>query len=213
LDPRGGTSIKSPEHADPTLNGQLPPEKEEVRHEGDPQQGLYPSNIVQTHRNSFFKTILNPQHQNPTAQLRSLRSPPSSGNTDTTVDDVITLNILSEADANRFFDLVFLRLNPFINLFDPMLHTATYVRSKSRFLFTTLMMAICKFFEPKKYKQCQDLANDMATKAFTYGWKSVEVVQAFACLTYYKDADDNVSFFYFISISFCLLFIRSGQAC
>lgn len=169
----------------------IPPREED---EDSEDKEFYPSKLIrtETNRTSFFSTILNPPHENPTtSQPRSTSQTLSNPVSDTMVDDVITLGILTLQEANKLFDLVFLRLNPFINLFDPALHTAAYVRSKSRFLFTTLMMAVCKFFEPKKYTQCQEVANDMAIKAFTYGWKSVEVCQAFACLTYYKEPDDK----------------------
>jgi hypothetical protein len=96
------------------------------------------------------------------------------------------------------FDAIFLRLNPFINLFDPTLHTPTYVRSKCPFLFTTLIMAGCKFFKAEKFKRCQKLANEFAIRAFAEGWKRIEVVQAFACLTYWKEPDDTVGLFSYI---------------
>lgn len=91
------------------------------------------------------------------------------------------------------FDAIFLRLNPFINLFDPQLHSVNYVRSKCPFLFTALITAGCKFFEPTLYKECVHLAHELAVRAFAEGWKRVEVVQAFACLTYWREQDDNVS--------------------
>ena len=90
------------------------------------------------------------------------------------------------------FDLLFLRLNPFICLFDPSLHSVSYVRSRSRFLFTTLIMAGCKFFRPELYHVCAKMANDLAIRAFTENWISVEVVQAFACLCYWKEPEDTV---------------------
>jgi NDP-sugar pyrophosphorylase family protein len=108
------------------------------------------------------------------------------------LNDPITAGIIDEDEAKVLFDLIYLRLNPFINLFDPTLHSVPYVRSKCPFLFTTLIMAGCKFFKPEVFKQCQKLANEFAIRAFAEAWKRVEVVQAFACLTYWKDPDDNV---------------------
>jgi hypothetical protein len=87
---------------------------------------------------------------------------------------------------------VFMRLNGFINLFDPRLHTVPYVRSRSPFLFSCLIMAGCKFWKAELYRQCQQIAHSFAYKAFAEGWQSVEVVQAFACLTYWKEPDDTV---------------------
>ena len=102
---------------------------------------------------------------------------------------------MSEEDAKSIYDLFFLRLNPYINLFDPSLHTFQYVRGRSSFLFTTLLMAGSKYFLTKCYRECQELADDLAYTAFKNQWRSVEVVQAFSCLTYWKEASDSVCYF------------------
>lgn len=47
---------------------------------------------------------------------------------------------------------VFQHMNPFVNLFDPELHTVPYIRARSSFLFTVLMTAGCKFFKPELFK-------------------------------------------------------------
>jgi hypothetical protein len=77
-------------------------------------------------------------------------------------------------------------------LFDPVLHTVEYVRSTCPFLFTCLIMAGCKFWKPHLYPACQQLAHDTCVKVFQHSVKSVGVVQAFACMTYWKEPDDNV---------------------
>ncbi len=53
----------------------------------------------------------------------------------------------SEIEVHR----VFTHLNPFVNVFDPELHTVDYIRSRSRFLFTVLMCAGCKWFKPELF--------------------------------------------------------------
>jgi hypothetical protein len=164
------------------------------------EEGLYPAKLIrkENQRNSFFRTILNPEHENPTAASpqsnrdASHPPPPRSSTVSSGLNDPITAGILNEDQAKVLFDLFFLRLNPFINLFDPALHSVAYIRSKCPFLLTTLIMAGCKFFKPALFKPCQKLANEFAIRAFAEAWKRIEVVQAFACLTYWKDPDDNV---------------------
>ena len=160
----------------------------------------FPAKLIRR-ENSFFRTILNPEHKSPypaiapqtsRSDLDSLQlgrtALPAAG-----YQDPITAGLISEDKANMLFETLFLRLNPFINLFDPHLHSVDYVRSKCPFLFTTLIAAGCKFFdEPNLYKECLHLAHELAVRAFAEGWKRVEVVQAFACLTYWKEQDDNV---------------------
>ena len=158
---------------------------------------FFPAKLIkrENQRNSFFRTILNPEEVPAAASLNRSNSftPPHQVVQAPSLSDPITAGIITEKEAVTLFDAIFLRLNPFINLFDPALHTVSYVRSKCPFLFTTLIMAGCKFFQAERFKQCQKLANEFAVRAFAESWKRVEVVQAFACLTYWKDPDDNVS--------------------
>ncbi|KAF8061438.1 fungal-specific transcription factor domain-containing protein [Lyophyllum atratum] len=171
--------------------------------EDDPdrnEEAIFPEKLIRREgqRNSFFNTILNPEetpgrrnHDVSMTPPHSRLAPIPSG-----LNDPITAGIITEDAAKVLFDLIFLRLNPFINLFDPALHSVPYVRSKCPFLFTTLIMAGCKFFQPEHFKQCQRLAEDFAVRAFAEAWKRVEVVQAFACLTYWKGPDDNRTWTY-----------------
>jgi hypothetical protein len=165
---------------------------------------LFPAKMIstETKRTSFFRTILNPEDSPVSGpgtsnsvvfNNNSVPNPRSFSSTGALADP-ITAGIIDEAGAKVLFDLIFLRLNPFINLFDPALHSVPYVREKCPFLFTTLIMAGCKFFRPELFKPCQKLASEFAVRAFAEAWKRVEVVQAFACLTYWKDPDDNVRF-------------------
>ena len=166
------------------------------------EEGLYPAKLIrkENQRNSFFRTILNPEHENPTIMSAqpnrgtSHPAPPRPTTISSGLNDPIAAGILDEDEAKVLFDLIFLRLNPFVNLLDPALHSVPYVRSKCPFLFTTLIMAGSKFFKPTIFKPCQKLANEFAIRAFAEAWKGIEVVQAFACLTYWKDPDDSVCF-------------------
>lgn len=88
---------------------------------------------------------------------------------------------------------IFVHLNPFINLFDESLHTPSYIRARCPLLFTTLLMVGAKFWRPQAFRSVQRMAEDLSVRAWREGWKSVEVVQAFMCLTYWKEPDDSVS--------------------
>ena len=171
---------------------------------------IYPAKMIR--KENFFKTILhNPEDAVPGLSSggfrASSRTPPSfhkhtqSQSSSKSFPaplgpDPITAGILDENQATVLFDLVFLRLNPFVNLFDPALHSVHYVRSRCPLLFTTLIMAGAKFFKPEIYRPCQKLANELAFRAFAEGWKSVEVVQAFVCLVYWREPDDTRTWTY-----------------
>lgn len=182
------------------------------------EENIFPAKLIQKEqrKNSFLKTILNPEPYDPTTsrppsershtvddtRARSPHvprhtSPPASALLGLqTLQDPVAAGIMDERRAEILFDLFFLRLNPFINLFEPALHTVSYIRSRCPFLFTTIIMACCKFFAEELYRHVQQLANEFAVKAFAEGWKRVEVCQAFACLTYWRDPDDNRTWTY-----------------
>ncbi|KAF8553391.1 hypothetical protein OG21DRAFT_1414409 [Imleria badia] len=194
-----GTMIRPMDQYSTSASGNRPSDGDE---EEDRSDEKFPAKLIRR-ENSFFRTILNPEPKSPypmapqttRCDLDSLQlvrpAPLPAG-----FQDPITAGLISEDKAKMLFDAIFLRLNPFINLFDPQLHSVNYVRSKCPLLFTTLIAAGCKFFEPSLYKECLHLAHELAVRAFAEGWKRVEVVQAFACLTYWKEQDDNRTWMY-----------------
>lgn len=180
--------------------------------------GMYPARVIkQNERNSsFFKTILNPSDEAPVARSTGAsdrsnsqhpRSPPYAKSQPSTssnsffadsqaLRDPVDAGLLQEEDVKNLWDMFFIRLNPFINLFDPALHTYEYVRDKCPFLFTAFIMACCKFFKADMYQPVLHLAHQYAVRAFAENWKRVEVVQAFACMTYWKEPDDTRTWMY-----------------
>ena len=228
--PEGRSGDRFPNNELPPLN--LPPDYDgpfpplssgsRLKHEDEDDEsektdkGIIPLKLIQKERNSYLKTILNPEPSEPsgyktssersgTVDTQRQPTPPSSARPNPPVppvlkidglDDPITAGIIDETHANVLFDLFFLRLNPFINLFDPALHTVGYVRARCPFLFTTIMMACCKFFDAERYKKVSQLANEFAVRAFADNWKRVEVCQAFACLTYWHEPGDQRTWTY-----------------
>ena len=53
-------------------------------------------------------------------------------------------------------------------------------------------MVGAKFWKPDVFRSVQRMAEDLSVRAWREGWKSVEIVQAFMCLTYWKEPDDSV---------------------
>ncbi|RPD79725.1 hypothetical protein L226DRAFT_178781 [Lentinus tigrinus ALCF2SS1-7] len=189
--------------------------------EDRPDEGaLYPASLIRTaQRSSFLDIVMNkepaehtPPHGSPTdrsshiphkqpsqSPTRSQASPlpkPSSNLFPNALKDPVSAGIIPEEEVATFFDLFFLRLNPFINLFDPALHSPSYVRSRSPFLFTTMLMAICKFFRPASYPAVKQLADQWCVYTFSEMQESVEIVQAFACMTYWKEAGEKKTWYY-----------------
>ncbi|KAF8758696.1 Fungal specific transcription factor domain [Rhizoctonia solani] len=171
-----GIQVKTPAPASPSQTMEADDDDEDEKEPSD--DGLFPARLLarENRRNSFFRTILNPAEteggHSPDDQKPSMDSRQASVTSNITSigsiipepKDPIAAGLMDEAQAKVLFDLVFLRLNPFINLFDPVLHTVPYVRSRCPFLFTCLIMAGCKFWKPELFKQTQRIANEFVSK-------------------------------------------------
>ncbi|KAG8997533.1 hypothetical protein FRB94_007626 [Tulasnella sp. JGI-2019a] len=117
--------------------------------------------------------------------------PPEFVTSRVALKDPIDLGIVTFAEAESLFQKFFEHLNPCVNLFSPILHTVAYVRSKSKFLFTVMMMACCKYFKPEVSRTLQQMCQVFTSRCMDEQHKSIEVVQAFSCLTYWKELEDN----------------------
>ncbi|OBZ75751.1 Protein priB [Grifola frondosa] len=182
-------------------------------------QGMVPAKVINKEKEkSFFNVVMNPHHTEPLLPRsttdtsrqqsspsqsppsgKSMNSPPpsfSDGLFTRSFKDPVAAGLVTDVEVSRLFDLFYLRLNPFINLFDASLHSAEYVREKCSFLFTVIIMAVCKFFKPECYAATRRLAQDMAILAFAEGQQTIEVVQAYMCLTYWKEPEDNRTWTY-----------------
>ncbi|KAI0781282.1 fungal-specific transcription factor domain-containing protein [Trametes elegans] len=192
--------------------------------DGRPEQALYPEKLIRSsHRSSFLDVVMNPEpsaaadqprpiassspdrppsfpkavSQSPARSLASPQPRPYRDLFDGYVPkDPVAAGLIPDTDVGQYFDLFYLRLNPFINLFDPSLHSAEYVRRRSPFLFTTMLMASCKFFRPSLYPSVKRLAEELCAFAFIEGEQSVETAQAFACLTYWSETTDRRTWSY-----------------
>ncbi len=83
--------------------------------------------------------------------------------------------------------------NPFICVLDPALHTFQYVRERSPFLFTVMLAASAKAFNPALHSGLHKYSEHLLTRAFAEGAKSPEVIQAIVFSTYWKELDDTRS--------------------
>ncbi|KAG8944875.1 hypothetical protein FRC04_001408 [Tulasnella sp. 424] len=180
-------------------------------------ENLFPGSMVQKERNKFLSMVLNPPNsapnhrghnsgrpsteeqkaserwtQNPVWEPPSIPAlpkcfdPPKEA-----LPDPLDLKLITEPEAELLLARVLQHLNPFVNLFDESLHTVQYVRARSSFLFTVLMMAGCKFFKPELFKSLQKMSYVFASRALEEQWKGLEIVQAFCCMVYWKEPEDN----------------------
>jgi hypothetical protein len=82
------------------------------------------------------------------------------------------------------------KLNPYVSQLDPDLHSFTYVRYKSPFLFTAVLAAASKAFNSALYTTLHAHAENLFSQCLRQGEKSTESVQAILILTYWKEPSD-----------------------
>ena len=110
---------------------------------------------------------------------------------DTSPDDPIVKALVNIHVAASLFEGFMKHLNPFVCQLDPQLHTLSYVRASSSFLFTAVLAAAAKLLHAPLYPALSTHAEDLFIESFRNGSKSVEIVQAILILTYWKKPDDN----------------------
>ncbi|RSL74081.1 hypothetical protein CEP53_000447 [Fusarium sp. AF-6] len=106
-------------------------------------------------------------------------------------EDPIHLGLVNSSIAKSLFDSFMAVLNPYICQLDPILHTFPHVRQKSAFLFSAILTASAKAFNPVLYEKLYNHAQDLFTESFRHGTKSTETVQAILILTYWKELQDG----------------------
>ncbi|GFZ43058.1 hypothetical protein JCM24511_00776 [Saitozyma sp. JCM 24511] len=95
--------------------------------------------------------------------------------------DPIDLALITETEANAFFDIYFQRLHPLLSVLDPELHKPAFVRCRSSFLFTAIcahgasLMSGAEQATKRLRYHAQKLSDEISRRGFA----SVEVVQAF----------------------------------
>ena len=106
----------------------------------------------------------------------------------------------------------FLRLNPIVLLFDPHLHTFDYVREKSAFLwvpqprityltepdgsFTSMLSSASKFIAPSLSSQLLRLSIEHSVHAIFASHRSIEDVQSWMLVYFWKTPRDNRAWTY-----------------
>lgn len=95
--------------------------------------------------------------------------------------DAVELGLVTEEEAESLFNYFYEHLSHTRWGLDPILHTAGFVRSRSAFLFTSVLAAAAAFHS-KTASLARRLSahrNRLAQRVFTKGHRSVEIVLAF----------------------------------
>ncbi|KAK6083574.1 fungal specific transcription factor domain-containing protein [Seiridium cupressi] len=106
-------------------------------------------------------------------------------------EDPVLLGHVHLSIAKSLYENFMEVLNPYISQLDPTLHTFDTVRQRSSFLFTTILAAAAKSFNPALYSGLHDYAESLLAEGFRRGSKSTEIAQAVLILTYWKEPEDT----------------------
>ncbi|EPQ30635.1 uncharacterized protein PFL1_01536 [Pseudozyma flocculosa PF-1] len=105
--------------------------------------------------------------------------------------DPVELGLVELKEVERLFDLFFARINPILDLFDPFLHSVSFVRMRSAFLTTVIACMAARFSDTVRDAKIASLLdrhwqNKLLPTILLGGYKSVEISQAFLILTTYS---------------------------
>ncbi|GAA5874281.1 hypothetical protein JCM8547_007552, partial [Rhodosporidiobolus lusitaniae] len=96
--------------------------------------------------------------------------------------DPVNMKLLSEGEFEGFLTFYFDNLQRYLFLLDPALYTSRYIRRTSPFLATVIALNSA-WYDSNAGHLIQPLeqhASDLAARAFTHGYKSIEVILAYS---------------------------------
>ncbi|GAA6043175.1 hypothetical protein JCM8097_008709 [Rhodosporidiobolus ruineniae] len=104
--------------------------------------------------------------------------------------DVVDMLVLSELQAGQLFEHYHSKMNAFIILLDPFLHTVDYVRKNSTVLFTSILAVSAKFIRPDLYASLISTAKQLTGRSLIDGKVSVGLIQSILLQVYWKEPTD-----------------------
>ncbi|KAF9039281.1 fungal-specific transcription factor domain-containing protein [Panaeolus papilionaceus] len=101
--------------------------------------------------------------------------------------EIIVHNLVRPEDVDKLFKIFYERVNPFISLLDPVLHTPASTYQRCPFLFTVICAISSRYYAEKSeiYPIAMHFAKHSAANALIDGWKSVELCQAYILMSIY----------------------------
>ena len=104
--------------------------------------------------------------------------------------DPVELGLVEIKEVEKLFDIFFARINPILDLFDPFLHSVSYVRRRSAFLTTVISGLAARLSDTARDAEIATVLDKhwqekLLPMILLEGYKSVEISQAFLLLTTY----------------------------
>ncbi|GLB42696.1 putative fungal specific transcription factor [Lyophyllum shimeji] len=101
--------------------------------------------------------------------------------------EILVHGLVTPEDVDKLFEIFYNRLNPFLSLLDPALHTPASTFARCPFLFTVICAVSSRYYAEKSeiYPIAMHFAKHSAANALIDGWKSVELCQAYILMSVY----------------------------
>ncbi|KAF9267092.1 hypothetical protein L218DRAFT_955568 [Marasmius fiardii PR-910] len=101
--------------------------------------------------------------------------------------EILVHGLVTPDDVERLFEIFYTRVNPFVSLLDPVLHTPASTFARCPFLFTVICAVSSRYYAEKSeiYPIAMHFAKHSAANALVDGWKSVELCQAYILMSIY----------------------------
>ncbi|KIM44248.1 hypothetical protein M413DRAFT_443269 [Hebeloma cylindrosporum] len=101
--------------------------------------------------------------------------------------EILVHGLVKPEDVEKLFEIFYQRVNPFISLLDPVLHTPASTFARCPFLFTVICAISSRYYAEKSeiYPIAMHFAKHSAANALIDGWKSVELCQAYILMSIY----------------------------
>jgi hypothetical protein len=101
--------------------------------------------------------------------------------------EILVHGLVAPEDVDKLFQIFFERINVFISILDPVLHTPASTFARCPFLFTVICAISSRYYTEKSeiYPIAMHFAKHSAANALIDGWKSVELCQAYILMSIY----------------------------
>ncbi|VDC02079.1 unnamed protein product [Peniophora sp. CBMAI 1063] len=101
--------------------------------------------------------------------------------------DLLVHGLVTPEEVNGLFQIFHTRVNPFVGVLDPVLHTPSNTFSRSPFLFTVVCAIALRYSQREDaYLTAMHFAKNAAAQALVDGWKSIESCQAYILMSIYS---------------------------
>ncbi|PWN34359.1 uncharacterized protein FA14DRAFT_161780 [Meira miltonrushii] len=112
--------------------------------------------------------------------------------------DPVQIGLIELSELESLFDIFFARINPLLTIFDPFLHSVTYVRNRSALLTTVIAALAARLSDEGRHAKLAVVLEShwrqkLLPEAILGGYKSVELAQAFLVLAIYHKPTNRLS--------------------